>query len=80
MACAAVVAQPDGAVVDVDAAIVAGPTVDAEAREATWLVVTRAAVLAGRPAPRALVHILRAVRACRNHILFLIINKVGDAV
>lgn len=62
---APVVAEPVGglAVVDVDAAVVARPTVDAHADEATALVVTTASVLTRCVAQRAFVHVHGAQRS-----------------
>lgn len=55
-----------GAVVDVLAAVVAGPAVDADAGVAADGVEARAAVVAGVGLHQALVHVLSTVLACRH--------------
>ncbi len=66
MARPAVVAGSDGTVIDVDGAVLPRPPVDADAAVAAAVVDARAPVATRTVRAGALVHVLRARRACND--------------
>lgn len=66
MACGPVEAGSHGTVINVLAAVLARPAIDADAVVATMVVVAGASILAGIGHQLALVHILSAVLTCKR--------------
>lgn len=80
MAGGALVAGGAGAIVNVLAAVVARPAVDAHTLEAAVGVVARAAVLAGFGHQLALVHVVRAQLTCQRGQMSLMTHSAFNLI